>query len=56
MVTPIVEYNLSCQHFDPHEHFDTQLIYIVHLVGFFYSCVTMHGFMNVEFHVLDLSK
>jgi hypothetical protein len=24
------------------------LIYIVHLVGYFYSCITMHGFMNVK--------
>jgi len=25
------------------------LIYIVHLVGCFHSCITMHGFMNVKF-------
>ena len=25
------------------------LIYIVHLVGYFHSCITMHGLMNVKF-------
>jgi len=24
------------------------LIYTVHLVGYFHSCITMHGFMNVK--------
>jgi hypothetical protein len=24
-------------------------IYIVHLVGYFHSCITMHGFMNFKF-------
>ena len=24
------------------------LIYIVHLVGYFHSCITMHGFMNIK--------
>jgi len=24
------------------------LIYIVHLVGYFHSCITMHGFMNIR--------
>jgi len=28
---------------------NNKLIYIVHLVGYFHSCVTMHGFMNVKF-------
>ena len=25
------------------------LIYIVHLVGYFHSCITMHGCMNVKY-------
>ena len=28
---------------------NNKLIYIVHLVGYFHSCITMHGFMNVKF-------
>jgi hypothetical protein len=24
-------------------------MYKVHLVGYFHSCITMHGFMNVNF-------
>jgi len=27
---------------------NNKLIYIVHLVGYFHSCITMHGFMNVN--------
>jgi len=27
---------------------NNKLIYIVHLVGYFHSCITMHGFMNVK--------
>ena len=27
---------------------NNKLIYIVFLVGYFHSCITMHGFMNVE--------
>ena len=26
-----------------------KLIYIVHLVGYFYNCITVHGFVNVKF-------
>ena len=28
---------------------NNKLIYIVHLVGYFHSCITMHGFMKVKF-------
>jgi hypothetical protein len=28
---------------------NNKLIHIVHLVGYFHSCITMHGFMNVNF-------
>ena len=31
---------------------NNKLIYIVHLVGYFHSCIKMHGFMNVESNVL----
>ena len=27
---------------------NNKLIYIVHLVGYFHSCITKHGFMNVQ--------
>jgi len=27
---------------------NNKLIYTVHLVGYFHSCITMHGFMNVK--------
>jgi len=27
---------------------NNKLIYIVHFVGYFHSCITMHGFMNVN--------
>jgi hypothetical protein len=27
---------------------NNKLIYIVHVVGYFYSCITMHEFMNVK--------
>jgi hypothetical protein len=27
---------------------NNKLIYIVHLVGYFHSCITMHGFINVK--------
>jgi len=27
---------------------NNKLIYIVHLVGYFHSCITMYGFMNVK--------
>jgi len=27
---------------------NNKLVYIVHLVGYFRSCITMHGFMNVK--------
>ena len=27
---------------------NNKLTYIVHLVGYFHSCITMHGFMNVK--------
>jgi len=28
---------------------NNKLIYIVHLVGYFHSCITLHGFMNTKF-------
>ena len=28
---------------------NNKLIYIVHLVGYFHSCVTMHGVMDIKF-------
>jgi len=28
---------------------NNKLIYIVHLVGYFHSCIRMYGFMNVKF-------
>ena len=28
---------------------NNKLIYILHLVGYFHSCITMQGFMNVRF-------
>ena len=34
---------------------NNKLIYIVHLVGYFYSCVTMHGFTNIKFINLKLN-
>jgi hypothetical protein len=27
---------------------NTKIIYIVHLVDYFHSCITMHGFMNIR--------
>jgi len=30
---------------------NNKLIYTVHLVGYFHSCITMHGFVNVKFIV-----
>ena len=30
------------------------LIYILHIVTYFHSCITVHGFMNVKFIVKDL--
>jgi hypothetical protein len=27
---------------------NNKLIFIVHLAGYFHSCITMHGFMNVK--------
>ena len=35
---------------------NNKLIYIVHLVGYFHSCITMHGFMNVNFNCQTLHK
>jgi hypothetical protein len=35
------------KHVDP--TWNNELIYTVHLVGYFHSCITMHGFMNVTF-------
>ena len=35
---------------------NNKLIYIVHLVGYFHSCVTMHGFMNVKFIPISVSR
>jgi len=29
-------------------NWNNKLIYIVHLVGYFHSCITMHGFVNVK--------
>jgi len=28
---------------------NNKLIYVVNFVGYFRSCITMHGFMNVKF-------
>jgi hypothetical protein len=30
---------------------NNKLMYVVHLVGYFHSCTTMYGFMNVKSHV-----
>jgi hypothetical protein len=32
---------------------NNKLIYIVHLVGYFHSCITMHGFMNVKNWIVE---
>jgi len=34
------------KHVDP--TWNNKLIYIVHLFGYFHTCITMHGFMNVK--------
>jgi len=34
------------KHVDP--TWNNKLIYIVHLVGYFHSCITLHRFMNVK--------
>jgi hypothetical protein len=31
---------------------NNKLIYIVHLVGYFHSCITMHGFVNIKWHIV----
>jgi hypothetical protein len=31
---------------------NNKLTYIVHLVGHFHICITMHGFMNVRFIII----
>jgi hypothetical protein len=28
---------------------NNKLIHIVHIVGYFHSCITMHGFINVKY-------
>ena len=34
------------KHVEP--NWNNKLIYILHLVGYFHSCITMHGFTNVK--------
>jgi len=38
--------NIAPKHVEP--TLNNKLIYIVHLVGYFHSCITMHGFMKVK--------
>jgi hypothetical protein len=33
---------------------NNKFIYILHIVGYFRSCITAHGFINVKFVVKDL--
>jgi hypothetical protein len=37
---------------------NNKLIYIVHLVGYFHSCITMHGFIrsNATFYYLHIQS
>jgi len=37
------------QHVEP--TWNNKLIYIAHLVSYFHSCITMHGFMNVKCNI-----
>jgi hypothetical protein len=37
-------------------NWNNQLIYIVYLVGYFYSCITMQGFMNVKYYSITVHR
>jgi len=45
--------NIAPKHVEP--SWNNKLIYIVNLVGYFHSCITMHGFMNVKFTKLNVT-
>jgi hypothetical protein len=40
------------KHIEP--TWNNKLTYIVHLVGHFHNCITMHSFMNVKFIIIVL--
>ena len=42
----MMDENIAPKHVEP--TWNNKLIYIVHLVGYFHSCITMHGFIYVK--------